>query len=80
MGTSDEFALQKQDYRTLKSGTAKLLEAGRRHVATLRDHGLSSREVVDQVGAEVLRAEAEAASRAVKATGPTLLEWCCSGT
>ena len=65
--------LQRQSMAKLKSGTALQLQAGRRHIKTLCEHGMIAQNITDAVGTQVLKAN-------MKPPGapPLLLEWCCS--
>ena len=67
--------LQKQSLAKIKSGTALQLEAGRRHVKTLCEHGMIAQGITDAVGTQVLKASQ---GHGVPAKSPLLLEWCCS--
>lgn len=72
----DEFALQKDERRNMKSGTTKLLGSGRRQLSELIRHGVSPRDMLEMSVCESLRGQTTHLRDVVRKP-PLLIEWCC---
>ena len=76
----DALAVQRQETRSLKSGTKKLMESGIRQASRLADEGVRPHQVAKVMEAEVLQSQRVSTTMTQKEVTPQktfLIEWCC---